>query len=147
MRVRQEAYFYPLPTPPQNEPIKIPPKLGDSNEIWTHNHLVCKRTLSLAKWFSVLLRTKCLWVQNSLLSLKLQIWHLLRARSSLTFRQTIEFRFTLKLVRDMITYNQIIFDMMIIIWNKTNTILSLLNFKVFCVYFSSCVQMEQNLLA
>ena len=38
----------------------------------------------------------------TLLSLKLQIWRLLRGRSSLTFRQTIECRFTLKLVRDMI---------------------------------------------
>ena len=39
------------------------------------------------------------------LSLKLHIWHLLRVRSSLTFRQTIECRFTLKLVRDMIITN------------------------------------------
>ena len=50
-------------------------------------------------------RRQC--VRIPLLSLKLQIWHLLRARSSLTFRPTIEFRFTLKLVRDMImTYSQ-----------------------------------------
>ena len=33
---------------------------------------------------------------------KLQIWRLLWARSSLTFRQTIECGFTLKLVRDII---------------------------------------------
>ena len=40
-------------------------------------------------------------------SLKLQIWCLLWARSSLTFRQTIEWRFTLNLVRDMIiAYSQ-----------------------------------------
>ena len=40
-------------------------------------------------------------------SLKLQIWRLLRAKSSLTFRQTMGCRFTLKLVRDMIiTYSQ-----------------------------------------
>ena len=57
------------------------------------------------KWSSVRLRTKCLWVQIPLLSLKLQRWRLLRARSSLAFRQTIECRFTLKLVFDMlITY-------------------------------------------
>ena len=37
-----------------------------------------------------------------LAKLKLQIWCLLRARISLTFRQTIECGFTLKLVRDMI---------------------------------------------
>ena len=62
---------------------------------------------SLAKWLSVRLRTKWLWVRIALLSLKLQIWHLLRARSSLTFRQTIECGFTLKLVCDMIiTYCQ-----------------------------------------
>ena len=36
----------------------------------------------------------------------LSIWHLLRARSSLTFRQTIECEFSLELVRDMlIKYN------------------------------------------
>ena len=62
---------------------------------------------SLAKWLSVCLQTKWLWVRISLLSLKRQIWHLLWARSSLTFRQTIECGFTLKLVRDMIiTYRQ-----------------------------------------
>ena len=39
--------------------------------------------------------------------LKLQIWHLLQARSSLTFRQTMECRFTLQLEHDMITtYSQ-----------------------------------------
>ena len=45
------------------------------------------------------------WI--SLLSLKLQIWHLLRARSSLAFRQAIECGFILNLVGDMIiTYSQ-----------------------------------------
>ena len=44
--------------------------LNGCNRIRTHNHLVCQQTLShLAKWLSVLLRTKCLWVQISLLSL------------------------------------------------------------------------------
>ena len=43
-----------------------------------------------------------MWVQIPLLSLKLQTWRLLRARSSLTFRQNIECRLTLKLVLDMI---------------------------------------------
>ena len=88
--------------------------LSDSKVIRTHNHLPRKRTLnhlaklaSLAKWLSVRLLTKWLWVRITLLSLKLQIWGMLRARSSLTFRQTIECRFTLKLVRDMIiTYSQ-----------------------------------------
>ena len=66
----------------------------DCNGTRTHNHLVRKRTLnhlaklaSLAKWLSVLLRTKWLWVRVPLQSLNLQIWRLLRARSSLTFRQ------------------------------------------------------------
>ena len=69
--------------------------LNDSNVIRTHNHLFCKRTLNhLAKLVSQMI--------EPLLLLKQQIWHLLRARRSLTFRQTIEFGFTLKLVRDMI---------------------------------------------
>ena len=64
-----------------------------SYSIQTHNHLVCKRTLShlaklakLAKWLSVRLRTKCLWFPILLQSLKLQISRLFWARSSLTFR-------------------------------------------------------------
>ena len=67
------------------------------------NHLA-----SLAKWLRICLRIKWLWVQIPLLSLKLQIWCLLRARSSLTFRQTMKCTFTLKPVRDMIiTYSHI----------------------------------------
>ena len=87
--------------------------ISDSNEIRTYNLLVRKRTLnhlaklaSLAKWLSVCLQTKWLWVRILFLSLKLQIGRLLLAMSSLTFRQTIEYGFTLKLVRDMIiTYS------------------------------------------
>ena len=61
---------------------------------------------SLAKWLSVRLRTKWFWVRISLLLLKLQIWRLLRARTSLTLRKTTMCGFTLNLVRDMIiTYN------------------------------------------
>ena len=46
-------------------------------------------------------------VQIPLLSLKIQIRRLPRARSSLAFRQTIKWEFTLKPVRDMIiTYSQ-----------------------------------------
>ena len=67
------------------------------------NHLA-----NLAKWLSVRLRTKWLWARISMLSVKLQIWRLLRATSSLTFRQTIECGFTMKLVRDLkITYSQV----------------------------------------
>ena len=54
--------------------------LSDSNGIRTHNHLVRKQTLkhlakltSLAKYLSVHLRTKWLWVPILLLSHKLQI--------------------------------------------------------------------------
>ena len=65
---------------------------------------------SLAKLMSVCLRTKWLGFLIKLLLLKLQISRLLRARSSLTFRQTIECGFTLKLVHDMIrTYSQDLF--------------------------------------
>ena len=49
--------------------------LSVSNEIRTHNHLVCKRTLNhLAKWLSVRLRTKWLWVRIPLLSLNFCFW-------------------------------------------------------------------------
>ena len=49
---------------------------------------------------------KWLWVRISFLSLKLLIWRLLWARSSLTFRQTIGCGFTLKLVHHtIIPYN------------------------------------------
>ena len=58
--------------------------------------------VSLAKCLSVRLRTKWLWVQMPLQSLKLQISHLFRARHSFDTQQTIECRFTLKRVRDMI---------------------------------------------
>ena len=51
---------------------------SDSNAIRIHNHLVRKQTLnhlaklaSLAKWLSVCLRTKWLWVRIPLLSLNL----------------------------------------------------------------------------
>ena len=48
-----------------------------------------------------------MWIRVPLLSLKRQIWRLLRARSSLTFRKSTECGFILKLVRDMIkTYNE-----------------------------------------
>ena len=97
-----------------NDPHLMSTSLSDSNGIRTHNHLVCKQTLnhlaklaSLAKWLSICLRTKWLWVRISLLLLKLQIWQLPRAGSFLTFKQTIECGSTLKLVRDMIrTYSQ-----------------------------------------
>ena len=67
------------------------------------NHLA-----SLAKWLSVRLRTKWFRVRVQLGSLPLKSLHLLRGRSSWTFRQLyIECRFTLKYVRDMTrTYSQ-----------------------------------------
>ena len=78
--------------------------ISDTNMTRTHNHLVRKRAFnhfaSLVKWLSVRLQTKWLWVRIMLLSLKIQIW--LQARNSLTFRQTIECGFTLKVVLGMI---------------------------------------------
>ena len=71
--------------------LSTPLYLLDCNWTRTQNHLVCKRTLNhlakLAKWLSVRLRTKWFWVQVQLHSLKLQYSRLLRARSSMTFRQ------------------------------------------------------------
>ena len=62
---------------------------------------------SLAKCLNVCLRTKWLRLRIPLLSLKLKIWCLLRAKSSLTFKQMIGCEFTLTLLRGMIiTYSQ-----------------------------------------
>ena len=75
----------------------------DRKELTTQlNH-----SASLAKWLNVCLQTKCLWVWILLLSLELQICCLFRVRSSLTSRQTIECRFTLKLAHEIaLTYRQ-----------------------------------------
>ena len=66
----------------------------DCNGTRTHNCLVRKRTLNhlaklviLAKWLSVRLGTKLLWVRVLLQSLNLQMSRLFRALSSLTSRQ------------------------------------------------------------
>ena len=94
---------------------------------------------------SVRLRTKWLWVRITLLSLKLQIWHVLRGRSSLTFRQTIECRFTLNLLRDMIiTYKQkeggflysVIFENQFLKNREKNTEVINSNFFFVFVFFS-----------
>ena len=69
-----------------------------TNKYSQHSSII---VASLAKWLSVCLWTKWLWVQITLLSLKLQVWLQLQAMSSLTFRQTIECGFSLKLVCDM----------------------------------------------
>ena len=71
--------------------------LSDSNGTQTQNHLVRKQTLNhlpnltklkhFAKWLSVRLWAKLFWVLVQLQSLKLQVSHLLREKSSLTFRQ------------------------------------------------------------
>ena len=81
---------------------------SDCNGIRTHNHLVRKRTLrhlaSLAKWLSVRLKTK--WLCGCGLE-SCCSWCLFQAKISLAFSQTIECRFTVNLVRDMIiTYSQ-----------------------------------------
>ena len=82
----------------------------DSNVIRTHNHLVGKRTPSHSAKLSLMVecsRTKWLWVRLKLLSLTFHIWSLLRARSSLTFRQTTECGFTLKLERGSLVVNDL----------------------------------------
>ena len=126
-------------------------QVSDSNEIWTHNRLICKRILKhllkLAKWlscvvssylygaFDCMLLSCHVWVfqrkstlyslsecqgtpcskQTPYLKFKWQqrdsnsqpISSSVRLLSSLTFRQTIECGFTLKVVRDMIiTYSR-----------------------------------------
>ena len=83
--------------------------LKDNKVIRTHNHLVRKQSLNhlakLVKWLSSVVSTYLCGEIDC--KYKLQIWRLLRPRSSLTFRQTIECGFTLKLVCDMIiTYSQ-----------------------------------------
>ena len=73
---------------------------SDSNGIRTHNQIRDK----ICTYFKY---GVWVWVPIPLLSLKLQIWCLFRARSPWTFMQTIERRFTLKHVRDMIiTFSQ-----------------------------------------
>ena len=63
--------------------------LSDINGIWTHNHLVRKRTLNhlakLVKWLSVRLRTNWLWVRISLLSIITPWACLLRSGTKLMF--------------------------------------------------------------
>ena len=64
----------------------------DNNIQWNTMYRYVLRTqfnrlASLAKWLSVHLWTKWLWVWAQLQSLKLQILRLLWARSSLTFRE------------------------------------------------------------
>ena len=67
------------------------------------NHLA-----SFAKWLSVRLQSNWLWNLIQLPSLKLQIWLLFRARSSLEFGKTKDSVFTLKIVRELIiTYRQV----------------------------------------
>ena len=90
-------------------------KLCDCNGTRTHNNLVRKRTLnylaSFAKWSSVHLRTKRLWIRVPMQSLKLHISRLFRAtKTFLDIQATTECRFTLKCVRDIIkAYSQLKF--------------------------------------
>ena len=52
-----------------------------------NNKILSSQLANLAKWLSVCLRAKKLWVPVPFQSLKLQIWLLFRASSSLTFRK------------------------------------------------------------
>ena len=61
--------------------------LSDCNWTQTQNHLVSKRTLNhLAKWMSVQLRTKWLWVRIQLQSTVLFLWILQNLKNSLFYR-------------------------------------------------------------
>ena len=77
------------------------------NITYTHAHniyIIC----NIYNIYTYISMTVCYYnVTYEFQSESLLYRHLLRARSSLTFRQTIECGFTLKLVRDMIiTYSQ-----------------------------------------
>ena len=76
--------------------------LSDCNWTRNQNHLAHNSLLTqqFGQWLSVRFRAKWFWVRVQLQSLKLQISRLLRARSSLTFRQ-LQCGFTVKRVRDM----------------------------------------------
>ena len=94
----------------------------------------------------VRLWSKWLGVRIPLLSLKLQICRLHRARSSLIFRQTMECGFTLKLVRDIIiTYSQDLFTQLRpsgIIWDKISLHfirIRFLNLGTVCIFLSLLV--------
>ena len=94
----------------------------------------------------VRLWSKWLGVRIPLLSLKLQICRLHRARSSLIFRQTMECGFTLKLVRDIIiTYSQDLFTQLRpsgIIWDKISLHfirIRFLNVGTVCIFLSLLV--------
>ena len=81
----------------------------DCNGTWTHNYLVRKRILILAKWLSVHLWTKCCGfeVRGSLQSLQTSDLAPVSSKEFLDIQAAIECGFTLKRVRDMITtYSQ-----------------------------------------
>ena len=92
-------------------------------------------------------RNKWLWFRVSLLSLKLQIWRLLRARSSLTFRQTIECGFTLKLVRDKIITHSLISYYYCITAVTDMTMISMIIIHFFIVYLSTVLLIVNTIIA
>ena len=69
------------------------------NYLLTSYLLLC--TFFVYLFFVYFLRSKCLWVRISLLSLKCQLWDLFGVTSSLTLRETIGCGFILKIVRDI----------------------------------------------
>ena len=111
----------------------LPSLLNNWNYVW-HKHCNSNGTRTqdsarLARWLSVGLRTKWLWVRIPLLLLKLPVWRLLPARSSLTFRQSIECRFSLKLLRSMIITNRWISQIVI----PSSLTSQISPFYIFCV--------------
>ena len=85
--------------------------LSDSNEMRTQNHLVCKGTQThlakLTKWLSCVVSTYLYLFQSLPECQGIPCSRRpFQVKNSLTFRQTIECEFILKLVRDMIiTYS------------------------------------------
>ena len=77
--------------------------LGDCNWTRTQNRLVCKQTLKLAKWLSCVLSNYL----HELCSVFLSPCATASSKEFLDIQATIEWRFTLKRVRDMTrTYSQ-----------------------------------------
>ena len=87
-------------------------KQRNYNGTRTHNHLVCKRTLThlatlACKWLNVRLRTEWLWVRVPLQSLKTSDIASVSSKEFIDIQATTECEFNLKRVRDKIrTHSQ-----------------------------------------
>ena len=104
-KFQSESTLYSLPECQGTPSLKqvhtwsLSDSIGSHWPVWLNGWVLVS---SFAEWLIVCLQTKWLQVRISMLSVKLQIWCLLGARRSLTFRQTIKYGFTPELVCDMI---------------------------------------------